>query len=259
LRALLLAAQWHFDIRQTEHSPQLQRESLALAQDLPAGYEKAVTLLLLCSGPIGVLSIAEAHSLACAAADLFKALQTIWGLAMAELVAGDTASFGLHEYQAARAWYQSGWDHFHALGNEWGKTLCATGQAYMAWELRDLGEAQRLALDSLFVFQKLGDEWRSYEMRSLLTRIGAEQKRYVDASQYCRDSIAFLTETGNHRLLAGELEQLGRLEEAQGHAAEAGPPYRQSLALYNQAGDRQAAERVAKALQMLDGDQPSAQ
>ena len=219
LRALLLAAQWRFDIHQPERSSQVQQESLALVQGLPASYEKAITLLLLCSGQTGVLSMTEAHELARAAADIFRALKDVWGLAMAELVAGDTASFGLHDFEAARAWYQAGWEHFHALGNEWGKILCSTGLAYLAWELRDFNEAQRLSLDSLFVYQKLGDEWRSFEMRGLLTRLSAELNRYADARQYCQENIAYLTKIGDHRLLAGELERLGQLEAAQGRVA----------------------------------------
>jgi predicted ATPase/class 3 adenylate cyclase/DNA-binding CsgD family transcriptional regulator len=220
LLALVLAALRHFDqvLERTERTDLYQRESLEIAQKLldsvpgcdPA--EKAFTFLLNSIGP-GILTSRQAVDLCQQCIGIFQRLGDAWGMALAQLVLADAASFGGVDAGLARRSYQAGLEGFTGLGNDWGRAMCLTGLAEVERRAGHLEEAYRMGCQSLDTYCQVGDAWRAVFTRQMLGEIAGGLGRFDEARRHLEANLAHFSQMGDDRQRDDYRERLERLDE----------------------------------------------
>jgi predicted ATPase len=215
LLALGLAALRHFslDYEHPERTSPHQQQSIAIAQALPDSQEKAFTLLLNSIGP-GTLLPRKGMDLCQQCSAIFERMGDAWGMALSQLVLGDTAAFwGAAEPDMARPFYQSSLDGFVALGNEWGRALCLFGLAHIEHQAGHLEEAHRVAHQSLEIYCQIGDAWRTVETRRMLGEIAEGLGKFDEAWDCFAANLAHFSRMGNCPGQDDYRSRLQRLDE----------------------------------------------
>jgi class 3 adenylate cyclase/predicted ATPase/DNA-binding CsgD family transcriptional regulator len=214
LLALGLAALRHFDqtLQHVERTDPYQRESLAIAQELPDDQEKAFILLLNSLGP-GALAHQQSLDLCQQCVGIFQRLGDAWGTALAQLLLADAAIFwGVVDAELARRSYQSGLEGFARLGNEWGRALCLTGLAKVERQAGHLEEAYQMACQGLDIYCRMGDVWRAVFARHALAEIAEELSRFDEARHYLEANLAHFSQMGDEHRREEYRERLERLD-----------------------------------------------
>ncbi|UCC63874.1 MAG: hypothetical protein JSV36_02100 [Anaerolineae bacterium] len=225
LLALGLAALRHFDqtLEGVERTDVYQRESLAIAQDLPDSREKAFILLLNSMGS-GILTRQQSLDLCQQCIGIFQCLGDAWGTSLAQLILADTAGFwDVVDTELARHSYQSGLEGFARLGNDWGQALCLTGLANVEGQAGHLEEAYRMACQGLDTYCRMGDTWRAVFTRRTVGEMAERLGSFDVARSHFEANLAHVSRMGDERRREEYRECLERLDE---RARIAGPEMR---------------------------------
>jgi predicted ATPase/class 3 adenylate cyclase/DNA-binding CsgD family transcriptional regulator len=226
LLALVLAALRHFSIvhDQDERTNLYQRESLEIAQELPDSQEKAFTILLDSTGG-DILTPQQAIDLCQQCIEIFRNLDDVWGVALAQVLLADAAGFwGVVDPEMARRYYQSSLETFTRLGNDWGRAMCLTGLSQLERRAGHLEEALRMGYQNLDLCSRMGAAWRAVFARQALGEIAEALGRFSEARQHFETNLAHFSRMGDDRLRDDYLERLQRLDEQAAHVRLELPP-----------------------------------
>lgn len=217
LLALTLAALRHFRqaLEDFEQTNPYQRQSLAIAQNLPDSQEKAFTLLLNAMGP-GTLTAPQALDLAQQCVDIFRGQDDAWGVALAQLILADAANFGRLGVELAHRSYQAGLEGFTRLGNDWGCALCMTGLAHLELQTGHPREAYRIGCQGLEIYSRMGDVWREVFVRHILIEAAEEAGLLDEARSHLEASLAHFVRVGDERRQQEIREHLWDLDQKAG-------------------------------------------
>jgi predicted ATPase len=199
LLALVLAALRHFDqvLERAEQTDPLQRASLAIAQDLPDGQEKAFILLLNSMGG-GILTSQQSVDLCQQCIDIFGCLGDAWSAALAQLILADAAnSGGGVDTELAQRSYQASLEGFSGLRNEWGRALCLTRLANIERRAGHLEQAYRMGRQSLDTYCRMDDAWRASLTRQTLAEMAEGLGRLDEARSHLEANIAYFWRMGD--------------------------------------------------------------
>ena len=241
LRALVLAAIRHFRmaIEPPERLLSYQQESLKIAQKLPVNEEKAFALLLNCMGSSrpDILTLQQSCELCRECIAIFRQLNDPWGAALAHLILGDGAGFGLRESALARTHYQIALKEFTRLGNDWGRALCLTGLAHLDRQAGRLEDAFRMQSESLNTYLRMGDPWRVVMIRQDLGEIAEAMGAIDEARRHYEANLTHFSRLGDDR---GRDYYLMRLQQLTGRA---GTPQTSALLTCKQDEDAEEEPR----------------
>jgi hypothetical protein len=215
LLALVLAALRHFDqvLERPDQTDPYQRASLAIAQDLPVGQEKALILLLNSMGG-GILTFQQSVDLCQQCVGIFGCLGDIWGTALAQLILADVANLGGGvDAELAERSYQASLEGFTELGNEWGRALCLTGLADIERRAGHLQQAYQMGCQSLDTYCRMDDAWRASLTRQTLAETAEELGRLDEARRHLEANMAYFARMGDGPRRDDHRERLERLDE----------------------------------------------
>jgi hypothetical protein len=173
-----------------------------IAQRLPEGVpdpalaEKAFILMLDSMGP-GILTFQQSIELCQQCIGILTRLGDAWGVALAQLILADVASFGVMDAELARRSYQAGLEGFSGLGNEWGQALCLTGLAEIERRAGHLEEAYRMGCQSLDTYRQMGDAWRAVSTRQMLGEIAEGLSKFDEARSHFETNLAYFSRMGD--------------------------------------------------------------
>jgi len=225
LVALGLAALRHFSLDPANPglTNSYQQDSLEMAARLPDSREKAFVLLLNCVGP-GVLAMQQSCALCQECMRIFGQLGDVWGTALAQVILGDSSSFGGAGNELARTYYQAGLERFARLRNDWGRAMGLTGLAYIEQRVGHLREAYRLQNQALDIYIRMGDPWRTMMMHQELGELAEKMGTFDEARHHYGANLAYFARMGNGPARDAYGERLQRLDERTGLVpAGAGP------------------------------------
>ena len=141
------------------------------------------------------------------------------------------------QFAQAQAQLEEAATCFQALGNLWRQGQCWTEQARAATEQGHYDQAQVLLLESLALYQELGDQQRVGWVRYLLARLlFVWHQDQALARHLAEQSMAYFREQGDTPYRVYPLGLLGLLHLEQGELAQARALLEESLALGKRTG-----------------------
>jgi predicted ATPase len=218
LLSLSMAAFRHFSfptMGEKALSP-IQRKSVQIAQSLPDGPLKALSLVINASGP-GDVDIEEALQLLRQSMAIYQRLDDSWGMALASLVFGDTSLFGNDDLRASWEAYQSSLSLFEAAGNEWGQGKCLYGMATIRQKEGQMYEALSLGERSLAMFERLNSMDSIYYCRMTLAEIAENLGQVAVAREHYQRLLAYYHQAGNSQAQAYFLDRIAKLDKMEYH------------------------------------------
>jgi predicted ATPase/DNA-binding SARP family transcriptional activator len=173
-----------------------QEESLRLARQLPDCPAKGFALLFDSIGA-GINTSAQNLALALECVAMFERLHDAWGVALAQLIAGDTANFARVDLKIGRTCYQAAQAIFSSMGNAWGQAMCLTGLAQIELGEDHPQEAYRLGCQSEEIYQHIVNPERSYLNRHILGEACQKMGALAQARQYFEANLAYALHIGD--------------------------------------------------------------
>jgi len=173
----------------------MQHESIKVAQQLPDSQAKAFALLLDITGP-GISSKSQLE-IAEQCIVFFELHGDIWSIALAQLIAGDVASFGTREIGLAEGFYRASLEKFSRLGNDWGRAMCLTGLAEVECKVGHLDEANRMAFQSQEVYEMMNNQERKVFNQFILSEIAQARGALEEARDYLQSNLIYFARVGD--------------------------------------------------------------
>ena len=201
-----------------------------------------------------VLAPAEAVALVRESLAIFEALGDRWAVAMAQIVLGDALMLGADDPTAARPFYEAARAGCRALGNRWGEAMGLVGLALVAQRERRYLQALELGRESLAVYRDLGNPWRMLGTLDLLMQTATEIGDVATVRACLEESLEFLEQTGGCSEAARTLSRLAVLARADGDIAAARGYLERARALCLETGDAPGADEAARELAALQAN-----
>jgi predicted ATPase/DNA-binding CsgD family transcriptional regulator len=156
------------------------------------------------------------------------------------------------QFTLAHAQLEEAASRFQALGNHWRQGQCYTEWARAAIEEGQYEQAHALLLESLVLYQELGDAQRLAWVRYLLARLlYVSQQDQALAKQLAEESLAHFRERGDTPYSVYPLGLLGLIHMEQGEMEAARSLLEESLAIGRQTGVETDAAHLALSLARL--------
>jgi tetratricopeptide (TPR) repeat protein len=220
--------------RARERTPQLTRESLALAKTLPASLAKAEVLANLL-WPIEADDPATAQTMYLESRAIYQAADAHWHVA--NLDAAWAFACAASDQDRARQLYQSSLDFFAACGDRISAGECLGGLAQLQVQAGNTDEALRLWRERLAITQETHNQWAELMMWAVLGRQATRLGHYAEAKSDHRQSLSIVQPLGHLRMTADQFIDLARAEVLSGELAQAEQHLMQSLKILARVDD----------------------
>jgi predicted ATPase/transcriptional regulator with XRE-family HTH domain len=123
---------------------------------------------------------------------------------------------------------------------------------YLAYRLRELGEAQTLSEECVNISREIGEKRELVGALITLGRVHYRQKSIETASRLLKEGVAIAREIKDKWVLANALDGLGSFMYFRGNIAEAHQVYQESTALARELSDRESLIRFLTTLVSIE-------
>jgi predicted ATPase len=214
-RALGLAGAFQFRLGAYEEAHALCQQSLAVLESHQPHIAYAHSLIYLGAAYWGLGNFEAVRSNWLAANDAYKAVDSIWGQAVALTNLSELEVF-LGQNADARHYAEAG----YALAQSMGDNELMGGPLQVMSNLAlaegDLARAQQYAEEAVICHRKTGHQAHLANALAVLGHVTLAQNRPNEARDHLLESVAILEDCGNHLYLLEHLIELGHVQQILG-------------------------------------------